>query len=396
MDLLEPALKSYDWGSRRYIAELQGRAVPSQGPEAELWMGAHPAGPSLVRDQEQVRGLDAIVEQDPAGVLGDRLASRFGGRLPFLLKVLAADKALSIQVHPDRETARAAYRAEQEAGVATGNYVDDWPKPEVLCALTPFEALAGMREPREAAGLLRDLAVPLLDPIVTRLERGDDPALVDALRMLLGGPAHVQRALLDAVVAACAQRSWQDPSTDHARAYAAVTRIAADHPGDLGAVASLLLNYLVLEPGEAIYMPAGGLHAYLRGAGIEILANSDNVLRAGLTGKHIDVEELCRIVDPTVGVPVLRPAPDADGVTTYDAAVPEFTLHRLDGTAVAVALPGDGPRIVLNVAGSATLRSATEQVHLERGASAFVSAADGPVTSEGEATLYVAGPGRLR
>ena len=391
MDLLEPAVKSYDWGSRRIIADLQGRPVPSAGPEAELWMGAHPAGPSLVRAGRGVRGLDEIVAADPPVVLGADVAARFDGRLPFLLKVLAADKALSIQVHPDRETARAAFAAQRASGGEPGNYSDDWPKPEVLCALTPFEALAGLREPREAAGLLRDLQIPELEPIVRRLDAGDDEGLVDALRMLLGRPREQQDELLESVVAACAARVWDDG--DHARAYAAVVQIAVDHPGDLGAVASLLLNHTVLQPGEAIFLAAGGLHAYLRGAGIEIVANSDNVLRAGLTSKRIDVDELCRIVDPTVGVPVLRPRPDHQGVTSYPVSVPEFSLYRLQREGGTIELPGSGPRVVLVTAGAARLECATGSLCVERGGSAFIGAADGPVSCTGAVSLFVAGPG---
>lgn len=393
MHLLEPAVKPYDWGSHRVIADLQGRPVPSAGPEAELWMGAHPAGPSLVRNGSGARRLDEMVAADPAGMLGADVASRFEGRLPFLLKVLAADKALSIQVHPDRETARAAYRAQQEGDQDNGAYSDDWPKPEVLCALTPFEALAGLREPLEAAGLLRELGVAALEPIVARLEEGDDEGLVVALRMVLDHAGDDGAALLADVVAACRSRACDEG--EHAEAYAAVVRVAADHPGDLGAVACLLLNHTVLAPGEAIYLAAGGLHAYLRGAGIEILANSDNVLRAGLTNKPIDVEELCRVVDPTVPVPVLRPSPDESGVTAYQTDVPEFSLHRIENTAGSVELPGRGPRIVLNTDGVARLESAGSTLVLERGGSAFVSAADGPVRCTGTATVFVAAPGCL-
>ncbi|GAB98067.1 mannose-6-phosphate isomerase [Kineosphaera limosa] len=400
MHLLEPVVKPYDWGSRHIIAELLGAPAPSPGPQAELWMGAHPAGPSIVRNGSAARGLDEIVAADPGATLGDDVADRFEGRLPFLLKVLAADKALSIQVHPDRETARSGFRAQ---GGDAGTYVDDWPKPEVLCALTEFEALAGLREPGAAAALLRDLGVPALDPVVARLERGDDAGLVEALRMVLAVAPEQRESLLAQVVAACRERAWGEG--DHAAAYDAVVRIAVDHPGDLGAVASLLLNHTVLQPGEAIFLAAGGLHAYLRGAGIEILANSDNVLRAGLTSKPIDIDELCRVVDPGVGVPVLRPSADAHGVIAYDTDVPEFSLHRIERSRGALPLPGFGPRIVFVADGVARLdRPARDggqarDLTITRGGSAFVSAADGAVTctiASDSALVYVAAPGALR
>ncbi len=399
MDLLEPTVQPYAWGSRRIIADLLGRPAPSPGPEAELWMGAHPAAPAGLRRENGSLTLDALVDQDPERELGAEVSDRFDGRLPFLLKVLAAEKALSIQVHPDRQTARRAFRAERERGLPAGrgNYADDWPKPEILCALTPFEALAGMREPGEAAGVLRALRVPGLARVIERLDQGDDAGLVDALRMLLDWPRELRGDLLTRVVEVCDELAEGDG--EHAGAYGAVVRAASDHPGDVGAIATLLLNHTVLQPGEAIFLAAGGLHAYLRGAGVEILANSDNVLRAGLTGKHIDVEELCRVVDPAVGVPVLRPEPDAHGIRSYEAPVPEFRLYRIDHQGGVVTLPGHGPRIVLNVAGLADLATATTAagagLRLHRGESAYLSAADGSVECSGAATLFVACPGDL-
>src|SRR5579859_2298146 len=173
MELLQPVVRPYAWGSRHGIAELQGRPVPSPGPEAELWMGAHPSAPSGVERDGRPTTLDAVIAANPAGELGEDCARRFGGRLPFLLKVLSAAKALSIQVHPSRAQAQAGFRAENERGVAPGdpgrNYVDDWPKPELLYALTPFEVAAGLRAPDDAAALLRALAVAPLEPLAAGL-----------------------------------------------------------------------------------------------------------------------------------------------------------------------------------------------------------------------------------
>src|ERR1700722_2233092 len=177
MDLLDPVTQPYAWGSHTAIAELQGRPVPTVGPEAELWMGAHPSAPSG-GDRAGIRAaLDAVIAADPARELGARCAARFGGRLPFLLKVLAARSALSIQVHPSRRQAQEGYRAETERGLAPGdksrNYVDDWPKPEILCALTSFEVLAGMRSVTDAAALLRALELPAVEPLAAELAAGD-------------------------------------------------------------------------------------------------------------------------------------------------------------------------------------------------------------------------------
>src|SRR6202034_3768203 len=173
MDHLQPVIEPYAWGSRHGIAELQGRPVPTPGPEAELWMGAHPQAPSGVERPGRVTTLHEAISADPVGELGAQCAARFGNRLPFLLKVLSAAQALSIQVHPSRAQAQVGYAAENERGLAPDdparNYVDDWPKPELLCALTPFEVLAGLRDPADAAAFLRALDVPELLPLAAGL-----------------------------------------------------------------------------------------------------------------------------------------------------------------------------------------------------------------------------------
>jgi mannose-6-phosphate isomerase len=396
VDYLEPVVQPYAWGSHEAIAQLQGRPVPSPGPEAELWMGAHPSAPSGVERNGQQTTLDAVIAADPARELGAWVARRFGGRLPFLLKVLAASKALSIQVHPSRAQAQAGYHAEAQAGLAPGdkarNYVDDWPKPEVLCALTPFEILAGMREPEDAAALLRELAVPALAPLADDLAR-ESGAGADArgavLARILSWPAGQRAALAGDVARACARVAAEGGR--HAAACAATVRVAADHPGDLGVVASLLLRHSVLQPGQAVFLPAGGLHAYLRGTGIELLANSDNVVRAGLTGKHIDIPELLRLTDPAVAVPLIAPRDLGGGVTAYDTPALEFRLYRASLGAAEVPLPGEGPRLVLSVEGTLALTAADgTTLKLARGESAFISAADGPVTAAGPAEAFLA------
>ena len=408
MELLRPVIRPYAWGSRRGIAELQGRPFPAPGPEAELWMGAHPSAPSGANGTT----LDAVIAADPDRELGAPCVARFGPRLPFLLKVLSADQALSIQVHPSRAQAELGFRAENERGLPPGdparNYVDDWPKPELLCALTPFEVLAGLRPPSDAAALLRALPVPALHPLAAELQPATGPqALSRVLAAILEWPEPSRADLVTSVVTACATLASSD--SPYAAACAAAVRVAGDHPGDLGVVAMLLMRHVVLAPGQAVFMPAGGLHAYLRGTGIEVLANSDNVIRAGLTAKHVDVPELLKLLDPAVTVPVLTPAPLGDGVAWFDTPAPEFRLYVADlaeppvplppvtlpaAGLPAVTLPAAGPRIVLCTDGAATLRTDSgEAVKLARGESCFVSAADGPLHAAGPARLFLASPG---
>jgi mannose-6-phosphate isomerase len=388
-------------------------------------MGAHPSAPSGVERGGQHTTLDAVIAADPESQLGRQVAARFGGRLPFLLKVLAASSALSIQVHPSRAQAEAGYQAETERGLARGdksrNYVDDWPKPEILCALTRFEVLAGMRAAADAASLLRTLDVPALSPFATELDEaasrdeaaGDSPdspagsaardsssgradhggkALGRVLARILGWPADSRQRLIGQVVAACEQVAAA--AGPYAGACAATVRIAADHPGDLGVVASLLLRHGVLEPGEAVFLPAGGLHAYLRGTGVELLANSDNVVRAGLTGKHIDIPELLKLTDPAVQVPRLRARDLGDGISSYDSPAPEFRLYRASLGAREVTLPGDGPRLVFVVAGTLALRDAAGEIlKIGRGESAFLPFSDAVATGSGPAEAFIASVG---
>ncbi len=397
MELLEPVVRAYAWGSRHAIAELQGRPVPSAGPEAELWMGAHPSAPSGLRRDGPPTTLEAVIAADPLGELGPASVARFGPRLPFLLKVLSAEQALSIQVHPSRAQAQTGFRAENARGLPPGdparNYVDDWPKPELLCALTPFEVLAGLRPAADAARLLRALGVDHLHPLAAELDRAPG-ARAGVLGTSLEWPESGRAELVGDVLAACARLASGDGP--YAGACAAAIRAGADHPGDLGVVAMLLMRHTVLDPGQAVFMPAGGLHDYLRGTGIEVLANSDNVIRAGLTGKHIDVPELLKLLDPDVAVPVLAPRQVSDGISVYETPAPEFRLYRLDLSGERLVLPGTGPRILLCTGGRAVLRGQSgEEVALGRGESCFVSAADRAVTGAGPARAFLAGTGEL-
>jgi mannose-6-phosphate isomerase len=383
MELLAPVIQPYPWGSRHAIAELQGRPVPSPGPEAELWMGAHPSAPSGIAGTT----LDAVIAADPDRELGPACVTRFGPRLPFLIKVLSAQQALSIQLHPTRAQAQAGYRAQNP------NYVDDWPKPELLCALTPFEVLAGLRTRHDAAALLRALAVPPLAPLAAELQAATAPqALSRALATILEWPEASRDALINAVTGACATLAATD--SPYAAVAAAAVREAGRHPGDLGVVAMLLMRHTVLAPGQAVFLPAGGLHSYLHGTGIEVLANSDNVIRAGLTGKHVDVPELLKLLDPALSVPVLNPAPFGDGVSWFDTPAPEFRLYVADLAAPEVPLPAAaGPRIALCTDGVATLRTETgETAKLPRGESVFIPAADGTLRASGPAHLFLAAP----
>ncbi|BDT88759.1 mannose-6-phosphate isomerase, class I [Nocardia cyriacigeorgica] len=389
MHELVGALRSYAWGSRTSLAKLCGRPVPSAHPEAELWFGAHPADPAQVRiGNGSTTSLLELVSADPDRELGP-VAPEFGGRLPFLLKILAAEEPLSLQAHPSSAQAQAGFHRENQAGVPLDspmrNYRDENHKPELVVALDRFEALAGFREPKRTVELLRALDVEALTPYADLLAAQPDSA---GLRTLFTTwitlPQNVLATLLPQVLDGCVRYL-----SSRKRKFAAEARtaleLAENYPGDAGVLAALLLNRLTLEPGQALFLDAGNLHAYLRGLGVEIMANSDNVLRGGLTPKHVDVPELLRVLDfEPIDLPVVLPEPAGDGSVRYRTPAPEFALRRFDLTAGSALVPltEAGPGIVLCTAGSVRLFQGESELVLERGAAAWISAADSDVRAQ--------------
>ncbi|MEU4527726.1 mannose-6-phosphate isomerase, class I [Micromonospora ureilytica] len=385
MEPLYGPIRDYAWGSRSAIALLQGRPVPSAGPEAELWLGAHPGAPAHV-DRAGLRvSLCELVRDEPGQWLGQRVSERFGSRLPFLLKVLAADAPLSLQAHPDAEQARAGYAAEEGRPEGRRNYSDPHHKPELLVALTPFEALCGFRDPAESAEALAAFGVPALTPVVAALRAG--PAgLRTAVRTLLGWPVAQRHDLLASVLAAPAD----GPDAELTR------RLAEAYPGDPGALVALLLHHLRLEAGEAIWMPAGNLHAYLSGCGVEIMAASDNVLRGGLTPKRVDVDELLRVLRfEVLDDPVRAAQPVGPGVDWWPVPVDDFALHRVrvDAAVPSVTLPLPGPRVVLCAGGAITVDDGADALTLASGEAAIGTASGAPLRIDGAGVAFVATPG---
>ncbi|MCZ7376767.1 mannose-6-phosphate isomerase, class I [Micromonospora sp. WMMC250] len=385
MEPLYGPIRDYAWGSRSAIALLQGRPVPSEGPEAELWLGAHPGAPASVARAGLRVSLCDLVRDEPGQWLGQRVSERFGSRLPFLLKVLAADAPLSLQAHPDAEQARAGYAAEEGRPEGERNYSDPHHKPELLVALTPFEALCGFRDPAESAEALAAFGVPELTPVVAALRTG--PAgLRTAVRTLLGWPVADRAALLGSVLAS--PSDGPDAELVH--------RLAKAYPADPGALVALLLHHVRLVPGEGIWMPAGNLHAYLSGCGVEIMAASDNVLRGGLTPKRVDVDELLRVLRfEVLDDPVRAAQPVAPGVAWWPVPVDDFALHhvRVDAAVPTVTLPLPGPRVVLCGGGSITVDDGAGAVALVSGQAAIGTAAGEPLRIGGVGEAYVATSG---
>jgi mannose-6-phosphate isomerase len=367
---LEGVLRRYEWGSPTAIPRLLG-VEPDGRPAAELWFGAHPDDPSPAGAST----LDELVAADPAAALGTGVVDRFGPRLPFLLKVLAAEKALSIQVHPARDEAEEGFAREDAAGLdrraPNRNYRDRNHKPELVCALTDFEALCGFRPVAETRALLSELRRPELGFVTAALD-GDDPLRAAFTAILTApDPAPAVAALSEAAAASRDER------------LAGVRLAAQDFPGDVGVLVAVLLGYVRLRPGEAIFLGAGNVHAYLRGTGVEIMANSDNVLRCGLTPKHVDVPEVLRI---TRFDELADPRWPAVG-GSFAVPVPDFRLTRLD-VEEPTRLDDPGPLVVLVTEGDVRVAD----VPLGPGRAAFVPAGE-PVTVAGAGIAFVAGTG---
>lgn len=386
MQIIEGIARNYDWGSPTAIPELLGR--PSTGePVAELWLGAHPSAPSVLRPDGTP--LDRRVARDPIAALGADTAEAFG-RLPFLLKILAAAAPLSLQAHPSAAQAEEGFVREEAAGIPIDaparSFRDRSHKPELICALTEFDALCGFRPPEATIAVFDSIGTPGLVGIADRLRADGSPAgIARVLEWVLTLDDAGASALVGPVVEACGGA----PDDDDAVERALVLDLARRHPGDAGVVIALMLNRVTLQPNDALFLGAGNLHMYLDGVGIEVMANSDNVLRGGLTTKPVDVASLIEVVDPSPITPEIQRPALVDGIATYASPVPEFSFQRieLDGTAV---LDG-GPAIVLCLDG----RAEGPDLVLDRGVAAWMPAADGPVALHGAATLYRAGLGRL-
>ncbi|SDP19775.1 mannose-6-phosphate isomerase, type 1 [Arthrobacter sp. ok909] len=403
---LENVLRPYVWGSPTAIADLLGRPA-SGGPEAELWIGAHPDSPSVAltpapggegrhspasRDGGRL-ALDALIAEDPEHCLGSGSVAAFGPRLPFLLKVLAAATPLSLQVHPTLDQAREGFAREEAAGVDRAaterKYKDDNHKPEMIFALTPFEALCGFRPSAESRAVFLHLAAcldlaglelpPLIPQLLEDLAQPDEPtALRSAFERLIAGGEDVS----DATARIAAVLTSGAPMAEHEAALSTVLTLNGQYPGDPGVLISLLLNRISLAPGEAVYLPAGNVHAYLHGLGIEVMASSDNVLRGGLTPKFIDVPELLKTVAfEAVAVPMLPAETTMLGQELFRPPFREFQLQRIELApgAEPVPLAQSGAAVIIVTAGSVRLDSPKGELRLDRGASAFLAAAEAPV-----------------
>lgn len=408
MRLIAGVVRPYAWGSRVSLAALRGMPVPSPHPEAELWFGAHPASPSpWLGDAGAQPGdgedLLAAIEHDACGELGASTVSEFGDRLPYLVKVLAAEEPLSLQAHPTSEQAAQGYARENDLGVPLDaperNYRDRYHKPELIVALTEFEALAGFRDPQSTIELLRALQTPELDSYLGLLVGSPDSSGLRALfTTWITLPDPTLQTLIPAVLDG-AVRYLNSGGTVFARECRTVLELGEMYPADPGVLAAMLLNRISLQPGQALYLGAGNLHAYLYGTGVEIMASSDNVLRGGLTTKHVDVPELLRVLDFTpVALADLSPTVrNLNAERIYLTPAADFRLSRveLDGTglvhASSISFDMPGPQILLTTAGAIEVRpiDGSPSATVPAGAGAWIPDSDPDVVVHAAASRAV-------
>ncbi len=391
MEHLEGALRPYPWGSHTLIAQLRGEPSPSPQPQAELWFGAHPAAPATVNGQ----GLDEAIAADPAAALGKRVTEAHGDQLPFLVKLLAAAAPLSIQAHPSLEQAQEGFARENAEGIALNspnrNYKDPNHKPELIVALTEFRALAGFRPVPDTAAFFAELGSAELDRYATLLPTDGEGDLRALFTTLISLPHQPRVELIESVQRAAVElaqkRTAPEWMVEAAEVYLELNQA---YPGDVGVLAALLLNVLTLAPGEAAFLRAGQLHAYLSGLGVEVMANSDNVLRGGLTTKHVDVPELVKVLDFDTLENPRAEAVASNGGVEFQLPVDSFAVrvHSLaDGETLAI--DEDGPAIVLCTSGEVR---GTDGFVLSQGNGAWAPASEGEVelTAEGAAQVFVA------
>jgi len=430
--------RDYAWGATHAIADLLGR-TPSGGPEAELWLGAHAGSSAVIEEPALVGGAATLAEwiaaapeaalgadwmkrvADAAGsdaaVAPERDSARLTPRLPFLLKILAAGRPLSLQAHPTSTQARIGFDLENKAGIAVDagdrNYRDPFHKPELIFALSDnFEALCGFRPLAEVHGIIAELRLldlatenpqgATVDSLESHLAEGLRETVDWLLRDGRGDDTGEVKWLVERVVALAEHANFLaggGAAIGYARELATVRALAAEYPGDPGIVLALLLNRVTLNRGEVLYLPAGNIHAYLSGFGVELMAASDNVLRGGLTRKHIDIEELLAVLDFTTGpAPYLAPIEQAPGVWRYRPGVPDFELVHIQADAAAASatpvpmrqIALTGPAIAICTAGGFLVAGSTSSGPLKRGQAVYVTPDEGTLTFAGTGEVFVA------
>jgi len=392
--MLKNPVQEYAWGSGTAIQALLGIPASDNRPMAELWMGAHPKAPSRAFINGEWKSLSDLIKKNPESILGKNVADAFSNRLPFLFKILAAGRPLSIQVHPDLDQARSGFKRENNLKIPLDaparNYRDDNHKPEILCALNSFQALKGFRKIEEILNLMNKVSSSGLSDELSLLENSPDS---QGLKIFFSELMTMDKARKELVVSEAA--GLAEKFVNENQAFYWMIELSHEYPGDIGVLSPLILNLVQLNAGEAIYLPAGELHSYLQGVGIELMANSDNVLRGGLTPKHIDVPELLKIVNFDIEpVKIIKPVMRGNCVISYPAPADEFMLSMIsvDNGRLYTSARDRSVEVLICFKGKAVIRDlgSGESLSLTQGSSVIVPSCVLQYTLEGVATFYSA------
>ena len=394
ISILKNSIQEYAWGSTRAISDLLGIKNPERKSQAELWMGAHPKAPSLVQHNGQWVSLPELIANNPIDVLGKQVAKNFNNRLPYLFKVLAAAKPLSIQAHPGLDQAREGFQMENDQKIPLDapnrNYRDDNHKPECICALTRFWALSRFRKISGILAYFEKLNLRQLEVELTNFKK---QPTANGLKQFYTSLMILDMDRQKRIIAeALRQARGFEPGDP---VFKWMMKLAEDYPADIGVLSPILLNLICLEPGQAIFLDAGELHAYLEGLGIELMANSDNVLRGGLTPKHVDAPELLRVLKfEDRDVSLLKPEKSNANELVYPSPATEFVLSviTLSSKATYQSLKDRSVEILICTRGKVTIidRSDLTEIQLRQGASAIVPACVERYSIKGEGTCYKA------
>ncbi|UCD79114.1 MAG: mannose-6-phosphate isomerase, class I [Desulfobacterales bacterium] len=390
---LKNTVQHYAWGSPASIPELLGEENPSGRPWAELWMGAHPKAPSLVNYQGRWVSLKELIEKHPHHMLGYRVVDKFNSSLPYLFKILAAAKPLSIQAHPSLSQAKAGFEEENRLRIPLDapqrNFKDDNHKPECICALSKFHALFGFRQVSEIVAMMSaGCPVELSDELKHLKKKPDSQAIKQFFIALMKLDPRRQKRVINETL----QNLSKLPDRD-IRHW--VKRLSIEYPSDIGILSPILLNLICLEPGQALFLPAGELHAYLEGLGIELMANSDNVLRGGLTPKHIDIPQLLNVVhfDPRA-VNIRTAVEKGENEKIYVTPAEEFVLSSIcvSDKSLYESSASRSLEILLCIDGKASIKDigTMDIFEIKKGGSLMIPAAVNRYTISGNAVFYKA------
>jgi mannose-6-phosphate isomerase len=392
IELLKNSIKEYSWGSRTAIPELLGKKTPCDKPQAELWIGAHPLASSTVKTGGKWEPLSDLIKKYPAEILGRMTAKKYGGQLPFLFKVIAASEPLSIQAHPNLIQAKKGFKRENRLGISLDsfnrNYKDENHKPECVCALSDFEALCGFRSVSEIVFLLTKTCPGTLNKQINELKTNPNPfGLKSFFTAVMTMDFDRNKSVISEATGNSRVFADENP------AFKWVLALAGKYPSNIGVIAPLFLNYIYLKPGQAMFLQAGELHAYLNGVALELMANSDNVIRGGLTAKHVDVEELSNILRfRSLKNKIILPKKNKkEGI--YKTPAEEFVLSVIS-VYKDNAYTGSKKRnveIILCIEGKAVITgSEDDKFNISKGKSVIIPASVKKYSISGKATLYKA------